>query len=475
MWLATTIPTSLKDRKEDILDRLLALSPEITEGPVDSLLIPMTRVAGYWQLHRLHFPGLHKQAQGHPFLEQLKDFHDRFALSFSLVPTAPWALWVLEQHTPKHLLETWTADLFRNLFSQQNLRHAGSLLVDKTDNSSTRADLERMLEQLEDLGFQSIADFMRIPKEHLSERFGPLSLHLKKRIQGSDDMPLKIYQPPSILERRFYPSFERSCGQDNDTGLLEQFSSTLQNWEERLRARRQNLRGLRLRVRSENQKKSGALFVTLPRATRDASTLFPVLREKWMTLTQKSQREDALEGFQDDISELVLESVGIENDADLQLDLFDPGREERQEAWNALVGQLLARSTQKSPVSIGYWKPVESYVPENAYEWAPWSLEGQPIPMIPDHPRRPHFLLKRPRLLTNPAWKSEEEFLSALEQSGQLSTLEKITEEWNPQTPLARSYARWGSYWIFWDHAQQRAFIQGRFENIGEEFLRKPT
>ena len=476
MWLATKIPTSLKDGKEDVLDRLLALSPEVSEGPIDSLFIPLNRVAGYWKLHQLRLPGVYNSPEAHPFIEQLAQFEKLFGLRFCLTPTAPWALWILQNSPPKNLLETWNAEIFRGTFSQQPIVQSSCLIPDEIQKSETQSAFEFFVEQCDELGLSTIQKLLEVPPEELALRFGAWTLKLLKRIHGRDDLPFTPYAPPLLLSRKFYPAFEKSIGsteQSND--LLESFLTTLQNWEDRLQARKQLLKGLRLRVRSERLQKQDVIFLSFPRPTRDALSIFPILKEKWFALCSRPQNDSNTEGFHDDIDELILESLGLETDSPAQRDLFDPQKEERGEAWNSLVGRLLAQSTKQNPLQIGYWKPVESYIPESSYEWADWQMDERAvIPMIPDHPRRPSFLLSRPQPLNNPFWRSEEEFLQALAKHQLLSTLEKLSEGWGTQNQIERSYARWNRAWVFWDHQKKRAFVHGFFEDADADFLR-PT
>ncbi|MBS1985073.1 MAG: hypothetical protein JST16_12965 [Bdellovibrionales bacterium] len=458
MWLASSVSQLPKDRKETFFDRLLGLSPEITEGPEDIVLVPLTRVATYW--------GLQGSQVSPVFLAKLRDLHSDFGCKFICAPTAPWALWIHRVYPPQELLEFWDTDSLRRMLTASSVAQCEPLIYDHlARGEEARRAFEYLLDHLHELGLRDVESLARLPREALSIRFGALPHRLLQRVRGADDLPLTPYVPPTSLNRRFQPSAERLLGAENDFDLLGAFASTLKEWSLRLEARHAALRGVRVTLRSEWKDSAESFFVTFPRPLRDPEKIFVILREKWMaSLESFVRRHGSDTNFEDELSEVLLESMGLERDTTPQLDLFDPHREARAEAWDLLVGRLMAKSTKEAGIRVGAWRPQESYLPEDSISWSDWNPKSC-VPMIQEHPRRPLFLLPRPRVIRDLPLRSESDFIAHLEAAGALGSLERITELWddNGQTS-ERSYARLGREWIFWDHHQKRAFVHGYFE-----------
>lgn len=470
VWLTTRIPNECLDRKEDLCDRLLALSPDVSEGPDQLLMLPCARVSTYWD-----FASLPEKASGsrvcghgsvfdfsspqsHPFLEALYKLHQEFGLRFLMVPTAPWSLWLWARRTPTHFCEFWDAAAAREDLLEGPTACASLLAPDQLRTHAVRESLDYLLENLEECGIRRFRSFLKLRPESLSERFGPWARLLFRRAQGSDDMEMRWYKPPTQLSKTFYPQLEEEISSDETSSPLERLRSTLNNWEARLEARKCVLKGVRLSWKS-SAKERESLKLPLTRPTRNARLIFSLVQECWMA--HSSQSEAAF--FEKQLEEVTLESLGLEAERDAQLDLFDPYREQRREAWDELLGRLRAKSTQQHPVRVGSFRPVATYVPERAYEWAEATTDTR-LPMIPDPPRRPLWMFPEPLPLRDPRLQNEAEFCAYLDTHKALSTLELLTDLSDPVHPIERAYARVQNQWLFWDRSRKRAYLQGKFE-----------
>lgn len=467
MWLSTRITHIADsdrkdgDRKETCCDRLLALSPEIVEEPVtQTLLIPLARVSAYWNLAALW--DRPEEAARHPFYALLKDLNDEFDLRFVVAPTAPWALWVHHHAAKPLLLNHVDADAFREDALSSSPARLAELAPDLLSSPEARARFDYFVDSCAELGILSSRKLLELPTESLSERFGPGILRILKRLRGHDELHVEAYVPSLTLSKTFHPAFEKAIASDDEPDLLSRLQTTLVSWEQRLEARRSLLRGLRLTVRSEHRDHAEAFFVTLPRASRNASALFEILREKWFALAGRTSAGHD-ETFEDHIAELTIESLGLEPENDHQLDLFDPHKMAREEAWSTLLARLQARSTQRAPVHAGHWLPVESYLPERAFEWVEAGAAGR-VPFLQDHPARPLHLFKTPQRIEEPTVQSEEEFLKWVEGRSALKTLERLSDIWDFDCRRSeRSYARVENQWVFWDHVRSQLYVHGHF------------
>ena len=298
-------------------------------------------------------------------------------------------------------------------------------------------------------------------------RFGHHVQTLIQRIKGKDFPQLTPHKEASFFKESFYPQLERALSQElSSEDLFDRIHSMFKKWEQRLHARSSVICGFDISCQSHEHKPHFRFRLSKP--TQEASTLYRVFQELWFEHIQKIQNEFSQRdfSFEEEIEEIHIQSTPLERHQQSQLNLFDPEAEDKLEKWNELVSKLEAKSSPQKPVKVGFWKPQESYLPEDSFEWLDWNEAGV-IPVIQDHPQRPSLLLKKPQRLTSPFISKKEDFFAALKKDSSLKSIEYLSDIWAPQScPKERIYARFKDMWVFWDKKKQGAFVHGYFDHF---------
>jgi len=500
MWLACKIPSKLNaSEQETLLDLLLGLSPMSASlsstGDKRYALIALHSLSRYWKLNQLqatlsHFKSSSQMdtlqsptcPSAHPLLEQLRILSRKFSLTWIAAPTAPSALWILENLNPQNpILSFYTLEEWIEALSSSSIKNSTALLEDFLHKKPQhKSELSYFTEIARDLGIHKFQDLVPFLSNHsqrsaLVMRFGPALEKLLRRMQGADDVELKWHEPRSFFECSFSPQLEGFMRSENAELLspIERVQKILSEWSERLQARRALLTGFQITLTASRRNSEHKLVVHFPKATRETKSFCDLFMEKWQKFCADTHMHAEI--FEDEISEIHMRSSLLESDHDRQLSLFDPHREEVDEKWNVLVAQLRVRANQQ--VQIGGYRPFESFYPENSIEWVEWEeWSTHPPSPVMDHPRRPTLLLSKPcELPEAPPIQSEEDFISFVGSKNALMTLEKLRDPWRQgkikasschfeEAVSERSYARVDGQWLFWDHHQQKIFLHGYFE-----------
>jgi|GEM_PF-1918871 len=479
MWLASP-PSSnpfFHAQPEEILDRLLGLSPFVARGPHGELFAHLGGLVRYWKLDALRSSseGLSSEnfaalpAETQTFLQELRTLEKRYGLSFKIAPTAPWAAWLCAHAPAGDGKFVYSRDDFEAIFARAPLATTEALLPDWLSKSEGRARFIDFTERACELGLRSGSDLQSIlrrpdARDGFLARFGGVFEKLSRRVQGADDFRLQTYEPPAELEQTLHIARETGTSENPWDAVRH----VLETWETRLRGRRALLKGLEVSFRGERRRQTLVFRLPLPKATRDASSLMKLVEEKWRALRDPSANAETGEAFTDELDLIRLRSMGLDRESERQLDLFRPGREENLEGWNLLVARLLSRASLRRPVRVGSWRPFESWLVEKSVEWVDWG-EAESLPIVRDPPARPLIAFHQPQPLAKifaakHPLRTEGDFLDWLEAQGALGTLERVREAQDE-----RSYARVPSgdgrdAWVFWDHAQRAALVQGFFE-----------
>ncbi len=436
MWIAC------KTQKESALDRFLGLSPEVYLGPENFALIDLGGVGTYWKLHRLA-ADFASENWAHPLLLKLSEFNKKEGLSFVLAPTATWAFFVGKNFFTSPI-DFWTQTRFEKQLQNSSLNLAGDFIPDLLSQSHENLKaLEDFRVHMDELGFSNLGQLLNFTQEHtLGMRFGRPLQKLMQRLRGKSELEFLQYEAPPVLQETFYPLMEHEMDSENQRPLLLRFEELLTDWEERLRCRQSLLCGLHVEILSYRQHKKHMATFKLPRPSRDPQLLLKILQEKVP--------------FGDfEIEKVQMRSLGLQNERDRQMSLFDPKREEILEDWSLLFAKLQTRGGSR----LGTYQAFPSYFPERAVEWVDWEENFQ-SESIQEHPPRPEIILREPKLLRSLT--HEQEFYSFLEKFSATPTLERIRDSLSLQE---RSYARVGNEWVFWDADQKKLFLHGYFES----------
>jgi hypothetical protein len=461
MWIVAKIPPQMQS-PEHILDLCLALSPQVSLCD-DSVFVCLHGVSRYWNLpeffEQLRTGEPADQGRASPLLAKLKDLNRRFKIDFTIAPRASWALWC-DTHSPRSkMIHFFDDELFF-----ESLKAARLSTLETLVDTNMRADFYKMADTLTDLGLSTAfalkeAALDKGQKSSFVERFGRVCDRLLKRLSGQADMPLRWYTPPRTIKDTFYPELEQMLSIEKTSDPLVRVREYLDQWEERLRIRKALLTGFDLMLVSSRKKVRYTLAVRLPKPSREAATLFKILEEKWHNSPDKPSSF-----FDDETDRITLTSHRIEDDHDRQMNLFDPHREEVEEKWNQLIGQLRSHEKTTAPVRIGAYAAKESFMPEHSIAWVEWDKDQKSV-FVEDHPQRPTLLLSQPVPLDRLNFDTEAAFLNYVEKQNGLLSLERIRDPWNFEAPpQERAYARVQSHWMYWDDQQRRVYLHGYFE-----------
>jgi hypothetical protein len=457
MWLASRqIPAHDED---SFLDRLLELAPDVYRGPRGSALVSLVGTAHYWLLTDL----LAQDAPAsHPFKERIKSLARDYGSRFTLAPTPAFAFWAAHTLPTEAALHAWDKDSIRRDFARAPIASFRELVADLEDESTRhRQDADAVAERMDDLGLRRLSDLEELRSKpdtarEVHARFGSLGKTLLERLKGSERFHMKRHEPSPVFFREFHPEIEKSMGVEGADDLFGRLREILESWQLRLEARKSSIKGLEVAfqlgtsLRSEKTPDTRIERLEFPSPLKEAAHIHKLIQEKCL-------KSEGARFFEMPIERVFLRSLGIEGARERQLNLFDTRIEDSDESWSLLVGRLLARSTERSPVTVGRFEAGASYTPEASVIWKPWK-PGETLIKVEKHPPRPQTLLPVPKKLDLPA-RSEGTFCAWVADKRALGSLERIGED--------RLYARVDEQWIFWCARRKRVFLHGLFEGYG--------
>lgn len=245
---------------------------------------------------------------------------------------------------------------------------------------------EKIVTTLERLGVRTLKDFVKLPVKSLSSRFGELGVKLYSRVLNSKDLIWPRFTPVEQVVERMDWGHELAC--DTLDSVYFYIKTLLDRSLLRLYGRGERLLKFELKLELE---KNSLLTSTVrqwnfefnvPHGT--TRSLLTIVREK-VSFDLQSR---PLESFVNAMEIKILETAPAQF---AQKDLFNPKREEDQEAWDNLVVRLKQRLGSESVFCA---KPVETYMPEKS--WATTDkhdFNGHES----SFPKRPNRLLKDPQ------------------------------------------------------------------------------
>lgn len=338
-------------------------------------------------------------------------------------------------------------------------------LLNKNESSKSQniSQMEYFFECAEELGLYKLEDLTKIissPQDYalFLERFGPDVCCALQRLQGfGKPLTLKRYKSPENLFYSFSPMLEKESSSETHSNLLDRFLEIFLRWEDLLSMQKMSLTGLQISLKSYLKAQPQVFVFNFARPMRKAKHLMKIVQEKLFSTSSLNPNTEVI--VYDNIEHVSLLSLGTTDQADRQLDLFNPHKESVLEDWSLLITEAL---NVHKDIRIGYYQAFESYLPEHSVEWRPWDSAQDLLPTIEDHPPRPEWILEQPIPYTKTQLLSEEDFLNFVKKQGALSTLERIRDPWRN---IERTYAKIAHKWIFWEHVKKKCFLHGIFES----------
>ena len=242
------------------------------------------------------------------------------------------------------------------------------------------AKLSEAAATLEALGLSRVRDLLALEGHPLPARLEEAGPVLARRARGEMQRPLQAHQP----SERIVETFELDRGTDDIEPLLFVLRRLVNGVCARLDGRAESTASIRLRwvyepgldhaiddraLRPRSSRRTEHVDVELARPTRDAATLFSVLRE-----------QVRVPGF---VRHVGLEATAAAADHGCQLDLFSRYPQKVEEAA-ALVSRLQARLGREAVFSP---RIVDVHRPEAAWRPAPFDLDRALAEESPPAPR----------------------------------------------------------------------------------------
>lgn len=244
------------------------------------------------------------------------------------------------------------------------------------------AKLSEAAATLETLGLSRVRDLLALEGHPLPARLEEAGPMLGRRARGEMQRPLQAHQP----SERIVETFELDRGTDDIEPLLFVLRRLVNGVCARLDGRAESTASIRLRwvyepgldhaiddraLRPRSSRRTEHVDVELARPTRDAATLFSVLRE-----------QVRVPGF---VRHVGLEATAAAPDHGCQLDLFSRYPQKVEEAA-ALVSRLQARLGREAVFSP---RIVDVHRPEAAWRPVPFDLDRALAEAHPPAARKP--------------------------------------------------------------------------------------
>jgi protein ImuB len=237
------------------------------------------------------------------------------------------------------------------------------------------------------LGIRRLEEFRSIPRRELASRFGPVGLLCRQRLEGELPMPWKPWFPPEVVSESaeyLYSDFEAAL-----EPLLFEAKKLLDRIHARLRSRGLKAAALELRIRCEklsiSPERERRLKIEFLLPQSDAKGTLAILREFLAKEFSRRPLLTPLEKFTITVTQTV---PGFE----AQRNLYH-NREERQEAYAALISQL---TQAHGSGSVFQAEAVEERLPEGS--WRKVARAGKGAELAGRIPLRPTHLLKPRRI-----------------------------------------------------------------------------
>jgi len=293
--------------------------------------------------------------------------------------------------------------------------------------NSKRQDLVSFLRKL---GLCFVSDFLNLPLESLTYRFGSLALELVESLKGTLSISLPLYTPQGSLF--FSLPAEQVESADSLLYGLESFFPEIRC---RLEGRQAFIHTLDLRFKSED-KTTFSQVISPDELTRDLFSLKPVLKNHLNQLSLSAPLSE--------VSLIISETL---SKPPAQLNLLDKTENQAEE-----IELFIKRMKNKwGDSQVGFPKVLFDYFPEKS--WAltfPFETQSFDYPLR----KRPLFLLSNP--------------IPFCPQGYQLEELEVIHGAWW-EKPIHRQYflakrCNKERLWIFQDLINNEWYCHGSFD-----------
>lgn len=233
---------------------------------------------------------------------------------------------------------------------------------------------ERMLGALGSLsllGIKDVGRFQSLPPAQVSSRFGDAGATLVARATGAAERPLRRFKPPE----RLVETFDLDAATEDLEPILFVLRRLFSRLEARLFARMRSVRALSMSFvvepglthgiaadapRKRSSKRTEIVVLKFARATRRASTMLSLARERLGA---------SLPGA---VCAVTIEACAPESDHGAQLDLFT-SHAKRIEEVSELIGRLQAALGDDA---IASFSMHDTHRPESAWKLVPFDIEA---------------------------------------------------------------------------------------------------
>lgn len=221
------------------------------------------------------------------------------------------------------------------------------------------------------LGVEDVERFLGLPSSQVSSRFGEAGATMSRRARAEERRPLKSYHPPE----RTVETFELDAITEDLEPILFVLKRLFDRLEDRLSARARSVRSLMIHFlvepqmstriehdahRRRSSKRTETVELSFARATRRASTMLALARERIGA---------SLPGA---VLAVTVEAASVETDHGAQLDLFK-NHQQRLEDVSELVGRLQAALGEGAIFSPSI---ADTHRPEAAWKTLPFDIEA---------------------------------------------------------------------------------------------------
>ncbi len=323
-----------------------------------------------------------------------------------------------------------------------------------------RASIGALVEAVQRLGIETLAEFKTIPSQSLPSRFGSLSLLCRQRLENASHLPWPTWSPPEHFEEKCELLPSEYCSEIEP--LLFYAKSMLDRIFGRLRGRA--LRAERIAFSIELEKYSTTkepirewLFELItPQGA--ALGFLPILRERLNWDLSRTPIHSYVHTLK---CSVLATTPGRSAQRDLFASHDSNSQLDQQEALGSLFGEL-EEFLGKSHV---FWaQTTEERFPERS--WVRASQKDAPQADLQDrYPKRPTRIFKNPVPVT--VIQDRLVFKGRKFKSTRWSKVERLSLDWLNDTP-ARNYYRVDleggqTLWVFSD-PQHHYFVHGYFE-----------
>ncbi len=249
--------------------------------------------------------------------------------------------------------------------------------------------VQKLIHSLDTVGIRSLSEFLALPANQLSSRFGAIALLARHRLTGELDLAWPHWQPdPEVREKRILQYEEQTSHLES---LLYLLRPALDRMFSRLWARGRRLSQIEIQLKLETRLAQGRetrsilIELLLPQST--SRGFLPILDEK---LRRQFERRP-LSG---DVIEIDLRVTGHVPGYEAQRNFLSDS-EEKNEAWSTVLSQIAEAIGNRGKVFRAHLKAER--LPEKS--WDRGTLENQPAPTFDLQrilPPRPARMLRRP-------------------------------------------------------------------------------